>query len=126
MSLKKEEILDGISEMSVMDIMQLVSMIEKKFGVVSGPFITNNETKITESSQPTEPEQTEFTVILSVVGNNKIPVIKMVRSITGLGLKESKELVESAPVTLKESMSKTDAEDLKKQLEEIGAKIEIK
>ncbi|CAD83240.1 50S ribosomal subunit protein L7/L12 [Candidatus Blochmanniella floridana] len=126
MSLKKEEVLDAISEMSVMDIMQLISMIEKKFGVsAASSHISSVENVVTES-ESTQVEQTEFTVILSSIGGNKIPVIKAVRSITGLGLKEAKDLVESAPVTLKESVSKDDADNLKKTLESVGASVEIK
>lgn len=125
MSLTKEEILNTISEMSVMDIMQLISMIEKKFGVSASVLASPSESKV-ESSESVQEEQTEFNVVLNTIGNNKIPVIKAVRSITGLGLKEAKDLVESAPVILKESISRDDAEVLKKTLESIGASVEIK
>lgn len=125
MSLTKEEILNTISEMSVMDIMQLITMIEKKFGISAGTLVSSSESK-EESSDSTQTEQIEFNVVLSAIGNNKIPVIKTVRSITGLGLKESKELVESVPVILKESVSKNDAEILKKTLETVGASVEIR
>lgn len=124
MSLKKEEILDAISEMSVMDVMQLVSMMEKKFGISADALVSATTTATAD--QLVQPEQTEFKVMLKSVGNNKIPVIKVVRSITGLGLKEAKELVESAPVILKESVSKSDSDSIKKKLEEVGASIEIK
>lgn len=123
MSLTKEQILDAVSEMSIIDIMKLTEMMEKKFGVTATSLV-NAEPKAVE--EVVIEEKIIFDVILTVVGNNKIPVIKAVRSITGLGLKEAKELVESAPVMLKESVSKDDAETLKKQLEEVGASIEIK
>lgn len=126
MSLTKEEILDAISEMSVMDIMQLISMMENKFKVSAGMLVSSSKSQEESSSILNKKEQTEFSVILSAIGNNKIPVIKTVRSITGLGLKEAKELVESAPVVLKELMNKSDAEILKKTLETIGASVEIK
>lgn len=125
MSLTKEEILNAISEMSVMDIVQLVSMMEKKFGVSANSFVSSSESK-EESLESVQVVQTEFNVILSAIGSNKIPVIKAVRSITGLGLKEAKELVESAPVTLKEALNRDDAESLKKTLETVGASVEIK
>ncbi|URJ23288.1 50S ribosomal protein L7/L12 [Blochmannia endosymbiont of Camponotus sp. C-003] len=123
MSLTKEEILDAISNMSVMDIVRLTSMMEEKFGVSATSLAT--VTPDTSSATIVE-EQTEFNVFLTAIGSNKIPVIKTVRSITGLGLKEAKELVESAPVILKESINKDDAETLKKTLETIGASVEIK
>lgn len=125
MSFTKEEILNAISEMSVMDIMQLVTMMENKFGVSAGSVISSKDSQASPSDT-VQQEQTEFNVILKAIGNSKIPVIKTVRSITGLGLKEAKELVESAPVVLKESISKNDAENLKKTLETIGASVEIK
>lgn len=126
MSLTKEEILHAISEMSVMDIMQLIAMIEKKFGISAGTLVSSSESKEMSLESTQKIEQVEFNVVLSAIGNNKIPVIKTVRSITGLGLKESKELVESVPVILKESVSKSDAEILKKTLETVGASVEIK
>lgn len=125
MSLTKEEILNAVSEMSVMDIMELVSMMENKFGVSAGSLVSSSAAQI-ESSESEKLEKTDFDVILSAIGSNKIPVIKTVRSITGLGLKEAKELVESAPVVLKKSINKNDAEVIKKTLEEVGASIEIK
>ncbi|AFP85627.1 ribosomal protein L7/L12 [secondary endosymbiont of Heteropsylla cubana] len=120
MSITKEQILDTVAEMSVMDVMQLISMMEEKFGVSAATAVP--------TSAPPEPveEKTEFEVILSAIGSNKIAVIKAVRSVTGLGLKEAKDLVESAPIALKEGVSKDDAETLKKTLEEAGASIEIK
>ncbi|WP_159715108.1 50S ribosomal protein L7/L12 [Blochmannia endosymbiont of Camponotus nipponensis] len=123
MSLTKEQILDAISNMSVMEIVRLTSMMEEKFGV---PAISSTTVEPDTSEAIIKEEQTEFNVFLTAIGNNKIPVIKTVRSITGLGLKEAKELVESAPVILKESISKDDAEILKKTLETVGASVEIK
>ncbi|URJ24386.1 50S ribosomal protein L7/L12 [Candidatus Blochmanniella camponoti] len=122
MSLTKEQILDAIANMSVMDIVRLTSMMEEKFGVSAASLTTVEP----DTSEAIVEEQTEFNVFLTAIGNNKIPVIKTVRSITGLGLKEAKELVESAPVILKESISKDDAETLKKTLEAVGASVEIK
>lgn len=122
MSLTKEQILDAISNMSVIDIVRLTSMIEEKFGVSAASLTTVEP----DTSEAIVAEQTEFTVFLTAIGSNKIPVIKTVRSITGLGLKEAKELVESAPVILKESINKDDAETLKKTLETVGASVEIK
>ncbi|URJ31248.1 50S ribosomal protein L7/L12 [Blochmannia endosymbiont of Camponotus sp.] len=122
MSLTKEQILDAISNMSVMEIVKLTSMIEEKFGVSAASLATVEP----NVSEPVVKEQTEFNVFLTAIGSNKIPVIKTVRSITGLGLKEAKELVESAPVILKESINKSDAETLKKTLETAGATVEIK
>ncbi|URJ23868.1 50S ribosomal protein L7/L12 [Blochmannia endosymbiont of Camponotus sp.] len=122
MSLTKEQILDAISNMSVMEIVRLTSMMEEKFGVSAASLTTVEP----DTSEAIVEEQTEFNVFLTAIGNNKIPVIKTVRSITGLGLKEAKELVESAPVILKESINKDDAETLKKTLETVGASVEIK
>lgn len=122
MSITKEQILNAISEMSVMNVVELISEMEKKFGVSANMSINtgnNNEQKTVE-------EKTEFDVFLKVIGPNKVSVIKNVRSATGLGLKESKDLVESAPTVVKENMSKNDAESLKKILEDAGAEIEIK
>lgn len=124
MSLTKEQILDAVSGMSVMDIMQLTAMMEKKFGITATSLFSSTPNK--ESEKIIVEEKTIFNVILVSIGNNKIPVIKTVRGITGLGLKEAKELVESAPVILKESVSKDDAAILKKTLEAAGASIEIK
>ncbi|WP_331828599.1 50S ribosomal protein L7/L12 [Candidatus Blochmannia sp. SNP] len=123
MSLTKEQILDAISNMSVMEIVKLTSMMEEKFGVSAASLATVEQPNV---SEPVIKEQTEFNVFLTAIGNNKIPVIKTVRSITGLGLKEAKELVESAPIILKESINKDDAETLKKTLETAGATVEIK
>ncbi|MGP1956715.1 MAG: 50S ribosomal protein L7/L12 [Arsenophonus sp. NC-PE1-MAG3] len=120
MSITKEQILDAIAEMSVMDVVALIAMMEDKFGVsaagvVAGPTI---ETVVEE--------KTEFEVILSAIGANKVAVIKAVRTATGLGLKEAKDMVESAPTTIKEAVSKEESETLKKSLESVGASVEIK
>lgn len=121
MSITKEQILDAVAEMSIMDVVDLVSMMEKKFGVSATP-------PVTVSSDPIEivDEKTEFDVVLTAIGNNKVSVIKVVRSATGLGLKEAKDLVESAPITLKEGVNKDEADALKKTLEEVGASVKIK
>ncbi|WMY96019.1 MAG: 50S ribosomal protein L7/L12 [Arsenophonus sp.] len=122
MSLTKEQILDAVSKMSVTDVMELIKMMEEKFGVSS------TDTSLVTSGSITEvvEEKTEFDVILSAIGSNKVSVIKAVRSATGLGLKEAKDMVESAPVTIKEGISKEASETLKKSLEEVGAVVEIK
>lgn len=126
MSLTKEQILDAVSEMSVMDIVQLTTMMEKKFGVDLSALTTASPDALISSKEDVVEEKVIFNVFLSAIGNNKIPVIKAVRSVTGLGLKEAKELVESAPVLLKESVNQDDAESLKKTLETVGASVEIK
>lgn len=125
MSLTKEQILDAVSEMSIMDIVQLTTMMEKKFGITVDSLISSSKS-VAPLEEIAVEEKTIFNVILTAIGKNKIPVIKAVRSITGLGLKESKELVESAPIMLKESVNKDDAEVLKKTLEAVGAAVEIK
>lgn len=125
MSLTKEQILEAVSEMSVMDIVQLTAMMEKKFGVNVNALVTSSTSTVSAEEVVVE-EKTIFNVFLNTIGDSKIPVIKAVRSITGLGLKEAKELVESAPVLLKESVSKDDAEGFKKTLEIVGASVEIK
>lgn len=119
MSITKEQILDAVAEMSVMDVVELISMMEEKFGVSAA---------VAVAAGPAEAvaEKTEFDVVLSAIGANKVAVIKAVRGATGLGLKEAKDLVESAPATLKEGVSKDDAETLKKALEEAGASVEVK
>ncbi|CUX96667.1 50S ribosomal protein L7/L12 [Candidatus Doolittlea endobia] len=120
MSITKEKILDAVAKMSVMDVVELVSMMEKKFGVSSSVSVAAS------GSADSEEEKIEFNVVLSAIGVNKVAVIKAVRSATGLGLKEAKDLVESAPATLKEGVSKDDANALKKVLEEAGASVEVK
>ncbi|UAJ65484.1 50S ribosomal protein L7/L12 [Candidatus Schneideria nysicola] len=119
----KEQILDTISKMSVSDVVELISMMEEKFGVSVSDIYKNTATSI--PSESIIEEKTEFNVFLKAVGSNKVSVIKSVRSATGLGLKEAKDLVESAPTILKEGLKKEEAESLKKTLEEIGASVEI-
>ena len=124
MALSKDDILNAIADMSVMDVVELVEAMEEKFGVTAaaavavaaGPADGGGAAEV----------QTEFDVILTSFGEKKVGVIKAVRAITGLGLKEAKALVESAPTPVKEGLSKDEAEDLKKQLEEVGASAEIK
>lgn len=119
MSITKEQILDAVAEMSVMDVVELISMMEEKFGVSAAVAVAAGPAEAVE-------EKTEFDVVLSAIGANKVAVIKAVRGATGLGLKEAKDLVESAPATLKGGVSKDDAETLKKALEEAGASVEVK
>ncbi|QNS01789.1 MAG: 50S ribosomal protein L7/L12 [Buchnera aphidicola (Pentalonia nigronervosa)] len=122
MSITKEQILQAVSEMSVMNIVDLISLMEEKFGVsanISMQSSSNNDINPPE-------EKTEFNVFLKSIGPNKVSVIKTVRSATGLGLKDAKDLVESAPVVLKENINKEDAQSLKKTLENVGAEVEIK
>jgi large subunit ribosomal protein L7/L12 len=122
MSLSKDDIMNAVAEMSVMDIVELITMMEKKFGVTAAIAAAPTSTSEAEIVE----EQTEFNVVLISAGDKKVSAIKAVRSATGLGLKEAKNLVESAPVNVKESISKEEAEELKKKLEESGVTIEIK
>ncbi|CAL4326105.1 50S ribosomal protein L7/L12 [Buchnera aphidicola] len=122
MSITKEQILNAISEMSVINVVDLISAMEEKFGVSANMSMNSNN----NHEKDLHEEKTEFDVFLKVIGPNKVSVIKTVRSATGLGLKEAKDLVESAPTVLKENISKEDAESLKKTLEDVGAEIEIK
>ena len=124
MALSKEEILDAISEMSVIDIVDLISAMEEKFGVSAAAAVA--VAAPAAGGEAAAAEQTEFDVMLKAAGGNKIATIKAIRAITALGLKEAKEMVESAPVAVKEGVSKDDAEDIKKQLEEAGAEVEVK
>lgn len=125
MALTNEEILEAIASKSVLEISELIKMMEDKFGVsaaaaavaVAGPVA---------AAAPAAEEKTEFDVVLAEIGSNKIAVIKAVREITGLGLKEAKDLVEGAPKAVKEGVAKADAEELKKKLEAAGAKVELK
>jgi large subunit ribosomal protein L7/L12 len=125
MAVSKEEILDAIAEMSVMDVVSLIEAMEEKFGVSAAAAVAAAPAAAAGGEAAAE-EQTEFDVVLAEIGGNKIAVIKAVRSMTGLGLKEAKEAVEGAPTTLKEGVSKDEAEEAKKLLEEAGAKAEIK
>ena len=123
MSLSKDDILNAIAEMSVMDVVGLIEAMEEKFGVTAQAAVA--VAAVAGDAAAVE-EQTEFDVVMSSFGANKVSVIKAVRAATGLGLKEAKGLVESAPTTVKEAVSKDDAEALKAQLEEAGASVEIK
>ena len=122
---KKEEILEAVSTMSVMEVVELVEAMEEKFGVTAAAAAVPMAMPV-ESSAAAAEEQTEFAVVLSGFGSNKVAVIKVIRGETGLGLKEAKELVESAPTNVKEGITKEEAEELKKKLEEAGATVEVK
>ena len=125
MALSKDDILNAIAEMSVMDVVELVSAMEEKFGVSAAAAVAAAGPAAAGPAEEVE-EQTEFDVVLTAVGEKKVNVIKVVRTITGLGLKEAKDLVDGAPSTVKEAASKTEAEDAKKLLEEAGASVELK
>ena len=123
----KEDVLEAISQMSVMDLVELISEMEEKFGVTAAaPVAVAAAPAAGDSAEAAGEEQTEFEVILTGAGDNKIAAIKAVRAITGLGLKDAKDLVEGAPKPLKDSVSKDEAEEMKKQLEEAGASVELK
>ena len=123
MAVTKEDILESISNMSVMDVVDLVEAMEEKFGVSAAVATVAAAPGV--AAEAVE-EQTEFDVHMTSFGANKVSVIKVVRAITSLGLKEAKDLVESAPANIKEGVSKDEAEDLKKQIEEAGGSVEIK
>ena len=125
MALNKEEILDSIANMSTMDVVELIEAMEEKFGVTAAVAVAAAGPAAGAAAAPAE-EQTEFDVNMTSFGANKVSVIKVVRAITSLGLKEAKDLVESAPTAIKEGVAKDEAEDLKGQLEEAGASVEIK
>ncbi|HVL00825.1 MAG TPA: 50S ribosomal protein L7/L12 [Dongiaceae bacterium] len=124
MALSKDDILNAIAEMSVMDLVDLIKGIEDKFGVTAAAPVAVAAGPAAAAA-PVE-EKTEFNVVLAAFGENKVNVIKVIRGITGLGLKEAKDLVEGAPSVVKEGVSKDDAAKIKKELEEAGAKVEIK
>lgn len=123
MSLTNEQIVDAVAGKTLMEVMELVKAIEEKFGVTAAAPVA-----VAVSAGPAAPveEQTEFTVILKAAGEKKVEVIKAVRAITGLGLKEAKDLVEGAPQTVKDAVSKDDAAKMKKDLEAAGAQVELK
>ena len=125
MAVSKEEILNAIGNMSLIDITDLVKMMEDKFGVSAAAPVAMAAGPAAAAAAPVE-EKTEFTVALKATGEKKVEVIKAVRAITGLGLKEAKDLVESAPATVKEGVNKDDAAKFKKELEAAGATVEIK
>ena len=124
-TISKEDILKAIADMSVMDVCELVKMMEEKFGVSAQAAVAVAAPAAGGAAAAVE-EQTEFNVVLESFGENKVGVIKVVRELTGLGLKEAKDLVEAAPANIKEGVSKKDAEDIKKKLEEAGAKVAVK
>ena len=127
MAISKEEILDAIAEMSVMDIVALVEAMEEKFGVSAAAAVAVAAPAAGgDAGGAAAAEQTEFDVVLTSAGDKKVNVIKAVRAITGLGLKEAKGLVDGAPSPIKEGVSKEDAEDIKSQIEEAGCSVELK
>jgi large subunit ribosomal protein L7/L12 len=125
MALSKDDILNAIAEMSVMDVVQLVEAMEEKFGVSAAAAVAVAAPAAAGEAAVVE-EKTEFDIVLKASGEKKVNVIKVVRALTGLGLKEAKDLVDGAPSTVKEGVSKADAEAAKKELEEAGATVELK
>ena len=125
MALTNEEILDAIASKTVLEISELIKMMEEKFGVTATAAVAVAGPAAGAAAAPAE-EKTEFAVVLAEVGSNKIAVIKVVREVTGLGLKEAKDLVEGAPKAIKEGVAKEEAEELKKKIEASGAKVELK
>jgi|TARA_B100000686_G_C16660621_1_gene900758 large subunit ribosomal protein L7/L12 len=125
MALSREEVLDAIADMSVMDVVQLVEAMEEKFGVSAAAAVAAAPTAAAADAAPVE-EKDEFDIVLAATGDKKVNVIKAVRGITGLGLKEAKEMVDGAPSTIKEAAPKAEAEEAKKALEEAGASVELK
>ena len=126
MAVSKDEILEAIANMTVMEVVDLISAMEEKFGVTAAAAVAAAPAAAGAADAAPAEEQTEFDVVLTSFGANKVGVIKTVRALTGLGLKEAKDAVEGAPATLKEGVSKDDAEAAKKALEEAGAAVEIK
>ncbi|MCP5418437.1 MAG: 50S ribosomal protein L7/L12 [Chromatiaceae bacterium] len=126
MAISKEEILDAIANMSVMDVVELISAMEEKFGVSAAAAVAAAPAAAAGVEAAVVEEQTEFDVVLTGFGDKKVGVIKVVRAITGLGLKEAKDAVEGVPSTLKEGVNKEEAESIKKQVEEAGGTVEIK
>jgi len=124
MAVSKEDILETISNMSVMDVVDLIGAMEEKFGVSAAAPVAAAAGPAAEAA--VAEEQTEFSVMLTSFGSSKVPVIKAIREITGLGLKEAKDLVEGAPTAVKEGVEAAEAEELKKKLEEVGATVEVK
>ena len=127
MALSKDDILNAIAEMSVMEVVELVRSMEEKFGVsAAAPVAVTAPAPSADDQNGAAEEQTEFTVVLADVGAKKVNVIKVVRAVTGLGLKEAKGLVDGAPSPIKEGIAKDETEEIKKQLEEAGATVEVK
>jgi len=125
MAASQEDILEAISNMTVMQVVDLISAMEEKFGVSAAAAVAAAPAAAADAGAAAE-EQTEFDVVMTSFGANKVAVIKVVRGLTGLGLKEAKDLVEGAPSSIKEGASKDEAADIKKQLEEAGASVEVK
>ncbi|MBM4287567.1 MAG: 50S ribosomal protein L7/L12 [Deltaproteobacteria bacterium] len=126
MSITKEEVIDFIANMTVLELSQMIKDLEDKFGVTAAAPVAVAAGPAAAEAAPEVEEKTEFDAVLTVIGPNKIQVIKEVRAITGLGLKEAKEAVENVPTVLKEAVSKAECEEIKKKLEEQGATVEIK
>ncbi len=124
--MSKEDILNAIAEMSVMEIVELIEAMEEKFGVTAAAAVAAAPAAAGGDAGGAAEEQTEFDVVLTAAGEKKVNVIKVVRAVTGLGLKEAKALVDGAPSPIKEGASKEEAEDIKKQLEEAGGSAELK
>jgi large subunit ribosomal protein L7/L12 len=126
MAVSKEDILDTIASMSVMEVVDLIEAMEEKFGVTAAAAAVAVAAPAGGGEAAAAEEKTEFDVVMTGFGDNKVGVIKAVRGITGLGLKEAKDMVEGAPATVKEGVGKDEAEEIKKQLEEAGASVELK
>ena len=126
MAVSKEDILETISNMTVMEVVDLIEAMEEKFGVSAAAAVAAAPVAAAGGEAAAAAEKDEFDVVMTSFGDNKVAVIKAVRAITGLGLKEAKDMVESAPSTVKEAANKADAEQVKKQLEEAGASVELK
>jgi large subunit ribosomal protein L7/L12 len=126
MAVSKDDILEAISNMTVMEVVDLISAMEEKFGVSAAAAVAAAPVAAAGDGAAAAEEKDEFDVVMSSFGANKVAVIKAVRAITGLGLKEAKEMVEGVPATVKEGVSKAEAEDLQKQLQEAGAEVELK
>ena len=126
MAVSKEDILETISNMSVMDVVDLISAMEEKFGVSAAAPVAVAAGPAAGGETAAAEEKTEFDVVLASFGSSKVPVIKAVREITGLGSKEAKDLVEGVPASVKEGVEQSEADELKKKLEEVGATVEIK
>lgn len=126
MALSKDDILNAIAEMSVMEVVELISSMEDKFGVTAAAAVAAAPAAAGDAGAAAAEEKDEFDVVLTSAGEKKVNVIKAVRAITGLGLKEAKALVDEAPSPIKEGATKAEAEDVKKQLEEAGAAVELK
>ena len=126
MAVSKEEMIDALSNMSVLEVSELVKELEEKWGVSAAAPVAAVAAAPGAGGEAAAEEQTEFDVVMTSFGSNKVAVIKAVRALTGLGLKEAKDAVEGAPTPIKEGVSKDEAEDVKKQLEEAGASVEVK